>query len=67
MIAAFAGRFEHIFMGVVAVLDKPFDQFAGIKKGFDQLLLRWRSPLNVIPILGLSANELNRRRGGRRK
>jgi hypothetical protein len=54
-------------MGVIAVLDQPFDHFTGIKKGFDQLLLHWRSPLNFIPILGLSANDLNSRRGSRRK
>jgi hypothetical protein len=67
MIATFAGCFEHVFMSVITVLNKPFNQFAGIQKGFDKLLLHWRSPLDCISILGLSANDLNRRECARRR
>jgi hypothetical protein len=67
MIATLAGRFEHVLMSVVTVLNKPFNQLAGIQKGFDKLLLHWRSPLNCTSILGRTANELNRSEGIRRR
>jgi hypothetical protein len=60
MITSFARRLEHVFMGVIPVLNQFFDHLARIQKRFYELLLHWRSPLGCDFILGQSADDLNR-------
>jgi hypothetical protein len=60
MMTSFAGRLEHVFVGVVPVLNQFFDHLARIQKRFYELLLHWRSPLGCHFILGQSAGDLNR-------
>jgi hypothetical protein len=60
MITSFAGRLEHVFVGVIPILNQFFDHFARIQKRFYELLLHWRSPLGCHFILGQSADDLNR-------
>ena len=60
MITSFAGRLEHVFLGVVPILNQLFDHLAWIQKRFYELLLHWRSPLGCHLILGQTAGDLNR-------
>jgi hypothetical protein len=60
VITSFAGRLEHVLMGVIPILDQFLDHLARIQKRFYELLLHWRSPLGCHFILGESAGDLNR-------